>query len=370
MPGGLTSAPQLTRLDRARAVLPATGADALLVSGTATSRWLSGFVLQPGEEHHRAYSGTLLVTNSAALVLVDGRYVEAAATQCPNWTVSRTTGELAAELLALAAEAGARRIAAEASVLSHAEWSALESAGLELVAADDAVRDLRVVKDADEVAAIGRACALTDACFAHLLEYLRSGLTEQAVAWEIESWFRANGAEAVSFQPIVLVGARGSMPHGHPGETRLEAGQPVLIDFGCQADGYRSDMTRTVSLGEPSALFRARYDAVRAAQQAAFEAARPGVTGVALDGVARGVLADAGLGDAFSHGLGHGIGLETHEAPMLKSWEGPLEAGMVFTLEPGVYLAGEMGIRIEDEVVLGEVGASRLTNALRELLIL
>ncbi|HET7520031.1 MAG TPA: Xaa-Pro peptidase family protein [Candidatus Limnocylindria bacterium] len=360
-----------TRLARARAILDDAGADALLVSGTATGRWLSGFALQPGEEHHRGFSGTLLVTADAALVLVDGRYVEAAEAQCPGWTLRLTTRpDLSDELPAIAAELGARRLAAQASVLTHADWSALESAGLELVAVDAAVDGLRVVKDADEVAAIHRACALTDACFDYLLGWLRPGMTERAVAGELESWFRANGAEALSFEPIVLVGARGSMPHGHPGETVLEVAQPLLIDFGCQVDGYRSDMTRTVSFGEPSRLFRERYDAVRAAQQAAFEAARPGMSGVELDGVARGVLADAGLGEAFSHGLGHGIGLETHETPMLKTWPHPLEAGMVFTLEPGVYLAGEMGIRIEDDVVLREDGAMRLTDSARELLIL
>jgi Xaa-Pro aminopeptidase len=370
VPGGLRAGSG-TRLDRARAVLEAAGADALLVSGTATSRWLSGFVLQPGEEHHRGFSGTLLVSRDAAVVLVDGRYIEAAEAQCPGWPLRLTTRpDLPDEIPAITAELGVRRIAAEASVLTHAEWSALESAGLELMAADGAVDGLRVVKDADEVAAVRRACALTEACFDHLLDYLRPGLTERAVAWEIETWFRANGAEAPSFQPIVLVGARGSMPHGHPGATMLEAGQPVLIDFGCQVDGYRSDMTRTVSLGEPPALFRERYEAVRAAQQAAFEAARPGMSGVELDGVARGVLAEAGLGEAFSHGLGHGIGLETHEEPMLKTWPAPLVPGMVFTLEPGVYLAGQMGIRIEDDVELRSDGAVRLTDAPRELLVL
>jgi Xaa-Pro aminopeptidase len=254
--------------------------------------------------------------------------------------------------------------------MPHADWTAIESGGLELLAADDAFRRLRLIKDADEVAAIGRAGALTEECFTHLLDWLRPGQTERAVAWEIETWFRTHGAEALAFGPLVLAGARGSMPHGHAEDVPVAAGQPLLIDFGCQVDGYRSDMTRTISFGEPPAPFRERYDAVRAAQQAAFEAARPGMTGSELDGVARRVLADAGLGEAFSHGLGHGIGLDTHEAPMLLDWHEPLEAGMVFTLEPGVYFAGEMGIRIEDDVHLTAEGAVRLTDAPRDLLVL
>jgi Xaa-Pro aminopeptidase len=358
------------RLARSRAILEASASDGLLVSSPATKRWLSGFVLEQGEEHHSGFSGTLLVTPAAAVVMVDARYVEVAAEQCPDWEVRLTNGRIGAEVAGLAAELGVTQLAAEAEAMPHADWRAIEDAGPHLVPADDEFRGLRLVKDLDEVAAIGRAGALTDACFEHLVEWLRPGRTEREVAWEIESWFRTNGAEALAFQPLVLAGARGSMPHGHAGDARAEAGQPLLIDFGCQVDGYRSDMTRTVSFGEPSARFRERYDAVRAAQQAAFEAARPGLPGADLDRVARTFLADLQLGEAFSHGLGHGIGLDTHEAPMLLDWHAPLAAGMVFTLEPGVYFAGEMGIRIEDDVHLTEAGAVRLTDAPRDLLVL
>ena len=368
MPG--VSATATSRLQRARAMIGQTGTDGLLISSPATKRWLSGFVLEQGEEHHSGYSGTLLLTAEAAVILVDARYVEVAADECPGWEVRRTNGAIGAELSALAAEHGISTLAAEAAAMPHADWSAVEAAGLRLDAADDAIKTLRVVKDTDEVAAIGRAGALTDACFAHLMEWLRPGLTELQVAWEIESWFRTNGAEALSFQPLVLAGPRGSMPHGHSSDVTVAGGAPLLIDFGCQVDGYRSDMTRTVSFGEPSATFRERYGAVRGAQQAAFEAARPGMPGSDLDTVARDFLADAGLGETFSHGLGHGIGLDTHEAPMLLDWHAPLEAGMVFTLEPGVYFAGEMGIRIEDDVHLTDDGAVRLTDAPRELLVL
>ena len=359
-----------SRLERARTILDESGMDGLLVSSPATKRWLAGFVLEQGEEHHSGWSGTLLLKSDAAVVMVDARYLEQAGEQCRGWDVRLTNGRIGPGVGSLAAELGASRLAAEAEAMPHADWTEVEAAGLELVPLDDALRQLRVVKDPDEVAAIRRAGALTERCFEHLLEWLRPGQTERAVAWEIETWFRTNGAEALAFGPLVLAGARGSMPHGHAENVQITQGQPLLIDFGCQVDGYRSDMTRTVSFGEPSASFRERYDAVRAAQQAAFEAARPGMAGSELDGVARGVLAAAGLGAAFSHGLGHGIGLDTHEAPMLLDWHDPLAAGMVFTLEPGVYFAGEMGIRIEDDVHLTDAGAVRLTDAPRELLVL
>lgn len=359
-----------SRLQRALDVLDAAGADALLVTRTAGKRWLSGFALQPGEEPTSGWSGTLLLTRDARLVLADARYTEQAEHECPGWQVRRTRGRIHEDLPRIAAELGASRIGAEARVLSHADWSALAEAGLQLVPLDEELERLRLAKDAAEVAAIERACALTDRCFSHLLETVRPGMTEREVAWELTGWFRANGAEALAFEPLVLVGPRAAMPHGKASDAAVTIGQPLLIDFGCQVDGYRSDMTRTVFFGKPDAEARRRYEAVREAQQRAFEAAAVGVIGTEVDAAARRHLEAAGLGDAFTHGLGHGIGLETHEEPRLLTWHRPLEAGMVFTLEPGVYLTGEIGIRIEDDVVLEASGPRRLTHSPRELLVL
>ena len=363
-------APAASRLERVRAILDAAGLDALLVTRTAGKRWLAGFVLRPGEEPTAGWSGALVVTRDAGLVLADARYTDQAASQCPGWEVRRTRGPIHQGLPPVLAELGVQRLGAEARVLSHADWDAVAGAGLQVTAVDDALEELRLVKDADEVAAIERACRLTDACFAHLLEWLRPGMTEREVAWEMTGWFRANGAEAVAFDPLVLVGARAAMPHGHASDAQVQAGELLLLDFGCQVDGYRSDMTRTVAFGEPDAETRGRYEAVREAQQRCVEAAAPGMPGTDLDAVARQHLSVAGLGEAFTHGLGHGIGLETHEEPRLLTWGRPLEPGMVFTIEPGVYLPGELGVRIEDTVVLEAAGARRLTHSPRELLVL
>ena len=370
MPGVTASVRAVSRLDRARAILGELELDGLLVSRAAAKRWLAGFVTHRGEELTSGYSGTLLVTGEAQLVLADGRYVEHAEGECPGWEVRRTSKPIEDELPAIAGERDARRLGAEAEVLSHADWVAIEAAGLELVPVDDPLAGLRLVKDADELAAMERACVLTDACFAYLTSIVRPGMTEREVAWELQGWFRTNRAEDLAFEPLVLVGPRAAMPHGHPSDATVAQGEPLLIDFGCQVDGYRSDMTRTVFFGEPSPETRRRYEAVQQAQQLAFEAAAPGVIGAELDRVAREHLASAGLGEAFAHGLGHGIGLETHEGPMLKDWDRPLEAGMVFTLEPGVYFPGEIGIRIEDDVHLTDAGPRRLTNAPRDLLVL
>jgi len=235
---------------------------------------------------------------------------------------------------------------------------------------DDELVPLRIIKTASEVEAIGRACALTDACFAHLLDFVKPGMTERAVAWELESYFRGNGAEGLAFDAIVLAGPRAAMPHGRPSEAVVERGNVLLIDFGCVVDGYRSDMTRTVLVGDvPDEILR-YHDAVREAQQQAMEAIAVGVNGQELDALARCRIEAEGV-EPYGHGLGHGIGLETHEPPRLRASEAfTLAAGMVFSVEPGIYLPGVTGIRIEDIVALEPSGPRLLTTSPREALVI
>jgi Xaa-Pro aminopeptidase len=360
------------RTTRLRADLTTAGLDAMLITGTAGKRYLASFVMQRGEEWTSGYSGALVVTHDRQILLADARYTEQAAAQAPGWDVRRTRKGIGIELAAIFKAESIRRCGAEAAVLSHADWMGIQdaSSATELVPFDEPLWALRLIKDAGEQAAIARACALTDACFDHLLVTVRPPMTEREISWEIEAWFRAHGAEALAFEPGVLVGPRASMPHGHPSDAALHLGEGLLLDFGCQVDGYRSDMTRTVFAGEPSDEARQLYEVVRSAQEAAYAAVAVGVTGTAVDVAARAVVADAGLGDAFSHGLGHGIGLETHEEPRLLSWDRPLEAGMVFTLEPGIYIPGEIGIRIEDDVLLTPGGPQRLTRSSRDVIVI
>jgi Xaa-Pro aminopeptidase len=362
-----------SRVERARALLAQLDVDALLVSRTANKRWLANFILQPTEEPTSGYSGTLLVTADRQIVLADPRYVEQATADCAGWELAQTADPLEAELPPLLGDLGVARLGAEAEALSHAHWQALADAapGVILVPSDGPMQRLRLRKDAGEIAALERACALTDACFAHLVDTVRPGMTERDVAWELEGWFRSNGADGIAFDPLVLVGARAAMPHGRTADVAVHVGEPLLIDFGCAVDGYRSDMTRTVFIGSASDRARELYAHVLAAQEAAFAAARVGgVIGSDVHRAALAVLEAAGLGEAFTHGLGHGIGLETHEDPRLKTWHEPLEAGMVFTLEPGVYLPGEIGIRIEDDIHLSDDGPRRLTAAPRDLIVI
>jgi Xaa-Pro aminopeptidase len=354
------------RVERLRALLDDHGLDAMLVSNSANKRYFSGLRLLTDEES--TWPGTLLVTRESRVLLADSRYTEQAEHEAPGWEVILTTGGIGQDLPPVLERHEVVSLGMEAAALTHADWSALGAAapGVELHAMDDEVAPLRSIKTDPEIEAIGRACALTDACFEHLISFVRAGMTEREVAWELESWFRANGAESLAFLPLVLAGPRAAMPHGQPSDATVEGGNVLLIDFGCAVDGYRSDMTRTMFVGEVPEEVRRAHDTVRAAQSAAMDAIAVGVNGQEVDGVARQVIADAGF-EPFGHGLGHGIGLEVHEPPSLRRTRPyTLEAGMVFSVEPGIYQPGVTGIRIEDIVVLEESGPRSLTNAPRE----
>lgn len=356
------------RLAALRAVLDDLELDAILLSRCANKRYFSGFRLGHGEDATSGYAGTLLVTRDAKLLLADSRYTEQASIEAPGWELVATTGPMQEELPPLLLAHAIEALGMEAAAVSHADWAALTGAapGVELHAVDEELVPLRARKSSEEVDAIASACALTDACFDHLMRFVKAGMTEQEVSWELESFFRANGAEGLAFEPIVLAGARAAMPHGRASDARIERGNVLLIDFGCAVDGYRSDMTRTAFVGEVPADVRRYHGAVREAQQLAIDALAPGVNGQELDEIARRRIESEGV-EPYGHGLGHGIGLETHEPPRLRRSEAyTLEAGMVFSVEPGIYLPGVTGIRIEDIVALEPSGPRLLTSSPRE----
>ncbi|MDQ2674596.1 MAG: Xaa-Pro peptidase family protein [Chloroflexota bacterium] len=356
------------RLAALRRVLDERSLDAVLLSRTANKRYYSGFRLSDAEGPTSGYAGTLLVTRDASLILVDSRYTEQAHHEAPGWTLVATSRALHEELPPLLLEHEVGSLGMEATVVSHADWAALAEAapGVELHDIDEELVPLRLHKTPEEIEAIGHACALTDECFSHLITWIRVGMTERHVAWEIERFFRDHGAEGLAFDTIVLAGARAAMPHGRPSDAIVERGNVLLIDFGCTVDGYRSDMTRTVFVGDVPDDIRRYHDAVREAQALAMAGVRPGVNGQEVDAVARERIAREGV-EPYGHGLGHGIGLETHEPPQLRqSKPYTLEAGMVFSVEPGIYLPGVTGIRIEDIVALEETGPRLLTHSPRE----
>ena len=243
--------------------------------------------------------------------------------------------------------------------------SALLEAGLsvETEATEGIVEDLRLRKADVEIDAIGRALALAESAFERMLPEITPGRTEADLAWALERILRESGAEGLSFPIITAAGTNAALPHAVPGDRKIAAGEPLLFDWGVRLDGYCSDISRTVSVGEPDETFRKVFAAVHDAQQKAIDAIRPGVRGKAVDKVARDHIDQCGFGDHFGHGLGHGAGLAIHEAPRLSPVRDDiLEPGMVFTVEPGIYLPKWGGVRLENMVVLREDGPEVLNR--------
>ena len=226
------------------------------------------------------------------------------------------------------------------------------------------VEELRAIKDADEIAALERAVLLGDAAFGHVAETMEPGWAETTVAWEIERYIREHGGEGLSFPTIVGGGPWGALPHAHPRDVPIAAGQPIVIDMGVLLDGYCSDLTRTVVLGEPDEQFKTVYDIVLMAQETAAATIEAGMRAVDAHMIAQNLISEAGYGDKFGHGLGHGVGLEIHEKPRVgRNSDDVLADGMVITVEPGIYLPGWGGVRLEDMGVIQDGKFRAFTTA-------
>jgi Xaa-Pro aminopeptidase len=349
------------RIDRLRAKLEEDKLDAVLISNAENRRYLSGFA---------GTAGWLFITRSAAVLATDFRYIEQAGLQAPGFRVDRIGSKLD-WLPKLLAEHGAKLAGFEADNLTVAQFDRVNEAlketkdlpsDTQLKPTQGITLGLRAVKDPEEINVLSRAVQIGDEAFEEVSKTLEPGIAEEEVGWRIEQAVRKRGAEAVSFDTIVACGPNAARPHHRAGKDLVQEGQTVVIDMGARYQGYCSDLTRTVVLGKPDAQAKKVYDIVLAAQLAAIEMVRPGMTGAECDGIARKVIQEAGYADAFGHSLGHGVGLEVHESPGIgPNSQGRLEEGMTFTIEPGIYLTGWGGVRIEDVVVL-ESGRARVVS--------
>jgi Xaa-Pro aminopeptidase len=347
------------------AVLAAAGErelEVLLVTNVVNVRWLTGFT---------GSNALALVGANQRRFITDFRYLTQSAEQVDElWE-----REIATELLKQAVEGlpGDRPLRlgfddAHLSVKQHAQLAELVPDGVELVAAGAIVERLRAVKDAAEIDAIRAAAKLADDALEEVLVGGLVGRTELEVALDLEMAMRRRGAQAVSFPPIVAAGEHGARPHAEPRDVAIAAGTLVVVDWGAHLDGYASDCTRTFATGELDPRDRAVYDLVLHAQEQALAAVRPGPTGKEIDAVARGIIEQAGHGEHFGHGLGHGVGLEVHEGPRLsRQGEDVIAVGNVVTVEPGVYVPGAVGVRIEDLVAVTADGHEVLTAMSKEL---
>jgi Xaa-Pro aminopeptidase len=368
------------RLARLRRRMAGAGVDGFFGLRPETSRYLAGFALSDGEDRVAGNSGQLLVGGEEVVLFADSRYAIQARRQAPEARIATVYGDLPARWTELCRSVGARRVAVEAAAIPQAVWSRLAASGasedIELVAVEGWVEADRATKEPAEVERVAAACAVGDRSLAALLPEIRPGLSERELALRLEWLMRTGGADALAFDVACLAGPQAALPHGAPGDREVRAGAVLLFDFGAQVDGYRSDMTRTLFVGEPSLrdleiyalVERAQAAAVAAIEEAATAASAgtPLPSGREIDAIARAVIDAAGFGDRFGHGTGHGIGLATHEEPRL-SRNGPeaaLPSPTVFSVEPGIYLEGETGVRIEDLVLL-EAAAGRIERLTR-----
>lgn len=355
----------MSRLERLRALLADRELDGAIVSHPANRFWLSGWLADDHGPDESA--GYLLVDRDRATLLTSPVNLPwAAAAVAPGVVAEGLTRPWAAKLGERLRELGWRRIGFEDRALTVADHGGIaEGTSAErLVPLGAAVDALREQKDPAELALLERALAITDRAFVEAVQDLRAGTTERALAWRIERLMRDLGADGPAFATIVAAGPHGARPHHHPTDRAIMAGEPVVIDMGARVGGYCADLTRTVCVGEPTERLRSIYNTVLAAQAAALAAIRPGLIGKDAHAVARGLIEATGHGDAFTHGLGHGLGIKVHEAPSLgETAEEPLRPGHVVTVEPGIYLEDWGGVRIEDVVVLEASGARNLTTA-------
>ena len=340
--------------------------DAVLVTGEKNQRYAAGFPFT---------DGYVLVARHGAWLITDSRYVEAAEKAAPESVCVQLYDREhpALELVKAAlAQAGAERLGAEEEGLSHSRYLALEKRlGRQLLPAQSVFSELRACKTEEELQSMVRAQRISEAALAETLPLIKPGMTEKEVAAELVYRMLRHGSEGNSFDPIVVTGAKTSMPHGVPGDQVIRKGDFVTMDFGSLCDGYCSDMTRTVAVGSVTDEMRNIYDIVLQAQLAGIAAARAGVPGRDIDGAARKVIADAGYGAFFGHGFGHSLGLDIHEAPGASPANAvPMPAGAVVSAEPGIYLPGRFGVRIEDVMVLREGGCQVITEAPKELIVL
>jgi Xaa-Pro aminopeptidase len=352
------------RVERLAAGLASRQVDALLITDLTNVRYLTGYT---------GSNGVVVARPSGSVFLTDFRYLERVAplrefidVQQANQDLIRFVSTRWAELAP-----GAASIGFESVHLSYAAHALLEEAAgeVELVGVAGAVEELRIVKDDDEIEAIRRAAAILEPVYAQLVGEGLAGRTECDVAWRVQELVREHGGDGIAFDSIVASGAAGALPHAEPRREPIAPGSMVTNDIGAVLDGYHSDCTRTFATGAVPDPLGEVYELVRRAQMAGLDAVRPGVAGKDADAVVRDIITEAGHGEHFQHGTGHGVGLQIHEHPRLSvTYPATLEPGMVVTVEPGVYLPGVGGVRIEDLVVVTGDGCERLTGYPKELI--
>ncbi len=352
------------RRNKIRALFAAHDADAILTFSPENRRYVTSFT---------GSSGYVILAKEETVLLTDSRYIEQASKQATGVKVVLHQNNWLMTLKEQLDHLSVKRLLFEQDTVSYKLFHDLTEVlpDVTLVPSSGLIEIIRQVKDAGELAIMREAAHIADQAFTHILEFLRPGLKETDVALELEVAMRKLGATGSSFDTIVASGERSAMPHGVASDRVIQTGEFVKMDYGCFYDGYASDITRTVAIGQPSPRHKEIYELVLAAQLTAVNGMRAGLTGEQADALARDVIKAGGYGDHFGHSLGHGLGLAVHESPRVAQRSSDmLKEGMVVTIEPGIYIPGFGGVRIEDDVVLTGHTCERLTLSSKDLIIL
>lgn len=351
------------RFERLFELLP-DNVESVLITSDINRRYFTGM---------KSSAGTVLAFRNKAYLLIDFRYIEKARETVKTAEVIETK-ELYKEISALLRQEGVKNLAIEAMDVTVSRLNVMKKhlKCVDIIETDvlsNSINKLRMIKDEEEMEYIRKAQEIAESAFDDILGFIKEGVTEREIALELDRLMFEKGAEGISFDTIALAGENTSMPHGVPSDKKVKKGEFVLMDFGAVYNGYHSDMTRTVCVGTPDEEMEKIYNIVLTAQEKAIAAAKAGISGKELDGIARRHICDAGYGEYFGHSLGHGVGLEIHEQPnAAPSYEKNLEKGTVITIEPGIYIAGKFGVRIEDFVILTENGCINLTKSAKNII--
>lgn len=355
----------LDRIEKLFGLMP-DEADCLLITSDENRFYFTGM---------KSSAGIVLCFKSKSYLIIDFRYIEKARKTVKSCEVIQQESAIK-QIKELFEKHGAKRVFVESEKMTLSQFDAYKSKleGYEFNCTSllsEAIWKLRIVKDDDEIEKISQAQNISEKAFEHMLGYIKEGRTEKEISLELEWFMQKNGAEAISFDTIVLSGKKTSMPHGVPSDKAIGSGEFVLMDFGAVVDGYHADMTRTVCVGKPTDDMTEVYNIVLNAQETALAAARAGITGKQLDDSARSIITEAGYGKAFGHSLGHGVGLDIHEQPVASCIsEVVLEKNMLVTVEPGIYIPDKFGIRIEDLVVITDNSCKNLNKTPKNLICL
>lgn len=353
----------MEKIEKLRSSFSTHGIDGILITSPFNRRYISNFT---------GTAGVVLISADKAQFLTDFRYIEQATKQCQGFEIIKITGTIPEEVAVQAKKLGIQKLGFEEDFLTYSSFKLYDKEmEAELVPISGVIEKLRLIKTDSELKILKVAADIADAAFKHILDFISPGKTELEVSNELEFFMRRAGATSSSFDTIVASGHRSALPHGVASDKVIEAGDIVTMDYGCYYNGYVSDITRTVAVGEPNAKLKEIYDIVLEAQLRGMAGIKPGLTGKEADAITRDYITEKGYGEFFGHSTGHGIGLEIHEGPGLSmKSDVVLEPGMVVTCEPGIYIPGLGGVRIEDDTLITKDHNEALTHSTKELIIL